>query len=416
MRTLTSIFCVTLILFIAGCVYVPPVWDVGDEIRYVDQIQIGATTRDEVLELLGEPDRGDKNDCRIIYEGRWSEGYVILMTPIVAGEGLLDPQFWRIAIFFDENDVVQELITWLWPPYDTESDRRALAYLEKCGDPEGIYEYAEKLKGSEAWRGYCVAAHHGHAKARWKMGLSYNSPYYPRLDQNLVLAYVWYTLSFEAGYATAEQYRDRLSQEMTPDQITEAEHLVAEWEPNTAECEIEVAPLTLEDIEKRAHSGDRTPEEVIASYERERERRAKWEAERRLKLEACNLSFSEAIQLAAPTQYYLGTTCLTENGADPQADPLRWQWICLAAHGGHHDAQRRMGILIYYHSGETPNSQELVQAYKWFKLAMINDGKGSLSAISKKMTSDQIVDAEHLVAEWKSNPAECEAFSAQASN
>jgi TPR repeat protein len=76
-----------------------------------------------------------------------------------------------------------------------------------------------------------------HGKARWKMGLIYRAGYLG-LEQNLVLAYVWQTLSFEAGYATAEQYRNRLSQEMTPAQIAEAERLVAEWEPNPAECEI----------------------------------------------------------------------------------------------------------------------------------------------------------------------------------
>jgi TPR repeat protein len=75
-----------------------------------------------------------------------------------------------------------------------------------------------------------------HGKARWKMGLIYRAGYLG-LEQNLVLAYVWQTLSFEAGYATAEQYRNRLSQEMTPAQIAEAERLVAEWEPNPAECE-----------------------------------------------------------------------------------------------------------------------------------------------------------------------------------
>jgi hypothetical protein len=31
---------------------------------------------------------------------------------------------------------------------------------------------------------------------------------------------------------------------MTPDQIAEAERLLAEWEPNPAECEIETAGTT----------------------------------------------------------------------------------------------------------------------------------------------------------------------------
>jgi hypothetical protein len=54
----------------------------------------------------------------------------------------------------------------------------------------------------------------------------------------VVKAFVWYTLSFQAGYATAKLSRDRLSQEITPVQIAEAERLAAEWEPNPEECEI----------------------------------------------------------------------------------------------------------------------------------------------------------------------------------
>ena len=48
-------------------------------------------------------------------------------------------------------------------------------------------------------------------------------------------AYLWYSLASEAGHAHGNW--TRLTQEMTPAQIAEAERLVAEWEPNPAECE-----------------------------------------------------------------------------------------------------------------------------------------------------------------------------------
>ena len=37
---------------------------------------------------------------------------------------------------------------------------------------------------------------------------------------------------------------EQLAEEMTPDQIAKAERLLAEWEPNPAECEIETAGTT----------------------------------------------------------------------------------------------------------------------------------------------------------------------------
>ena len=82
-----------------------------------------------------------------------------------------------------------------------------------------------------------------------------------------------------------------------------------------------------------------TPEDIKRFFKLASERRVE-EAERRVKLESCNLPFSEAIQLDAPTQHYLGTYC--PGGVDPDAGPLRWQWTCLAAHGLYRAAQRSM--------------------------------------------------------------------------
>jgi hypothetical protein len=55
----------------------------------------------------------------------------------------------------------------------------------------------------------------------------------------LVRAYVWYTPFLEAeDIPEVAGQRERLSKNMTPDQIAEAERLVAECKPNPAECDI----------------------------------------------------------------------------------------------------------------------------------------------------------------------------------
>ncbi len=52
-------------------------------------------------------------------------------------------------------------------------------------------------------------------------------------------AYKWYGLAMGNGNERAAELRHSISGQMTPDQIAEARHLVAEWEPNSAECEVQ---------------------------------------------------------------------------------------------------------------------------------------------------------------------------------
>jgi hypothetical protein len=64
-----------------------------------------------------------------------------------------------------------------------------------------------------------------------------------------------------------------------------------------------------------------------------------------------------------------------------------------------------MGILYLYPN--EPEDQDLVKAYMWLQLAHLMDGEGSVAGVSQKMTPEQLLEAERLVAEWAPNPAEC---------
>lgn len=124
-------------------------------------------------------------------------------------------------------------LEWLRLRQDVE--RRA-----RTGDPEAMFEYANHLRSGadlERLKWYCLAAHGGHAKARYRLGdyFTYGPGYgLGAVEEDVVLAYVWYTLSFEAGWVGD---RDWFSRDMTSTQISEAEQLVAEWEPNPTECD-----------------------------------------------------------------------------------------------------------------------------------------------------------------------------------
>ncbi len=63
---------------VSGCIYVPPVWDVGDAINEVDQIKERTTTKEEVLNLLGEPDWRHEKKRVVFYQGEWSDRCEVL--------------------------------------------------------------------------------------------------------------------------------------------------------------------------------------------------------------------------------------------------------------------------------------------------------------------------------------------------
>jgi len=79
-------------------------------------------------------------------------------------------------------------------------------------------------------------------------------------------------------------------------------------------------------------------------------------------------------------------------------------WLPLAEQG---DAivQLNLGLLYYWGHGVLQDSvQDYVEAHKWFNLAA---AQGNLSAagnrdwLAKKMTPDQIAEAQRLADEWK---------------
>jgi hypothetical protein len=60
-----AVFAVSL----PGCVYVPPVWDINDEINTVSNMKEGVATREDVLDRLGEPN-GNIEAHTFTYSGK----------------------------------------------------------------------------------------------------------------------------------------------------------------------------------------------------------------------------------------------------------------------------------------------------------------------------------------------------------
>ncbi len=128
------------------------------------------------------------------------------------------------------------------------------------GDPEAMHSYAAFPEDrSESWKWLCRAANQDYPKAQGLVGHYYRKGLDP-IKRNLLKAYVWYKLAesngFQAGEVTSEYiiteagpqccklipFSETLANEMTPSEVAEAKRLVAEWKPNSAQCDEWTSP------------------------------------------------------------------------------------------------------------------------------------------------------------------------------
>jgi TPR repeat protein len=145
---------------------------------------------------------------------------------------------------------------WLANKRNEQIKRQALA-----GDADSMNEMGESaLTIEDSVRWFCLAAHHGNAESQHKMGRIYAHGT-EWINQDLVAAYVWYSLAKSNGYeesGPALNYRKTASggwkccfsdpphqgilEKLTSTQIVKANRLLDEWEPNPSECAAISAP------------------------------------------------------------------------------------------------------------------------------------------------------------------------------
>ena len=124
-----------------------------------------------------------------------------------------------------------------------------LLALARAGDGTAAYALYEQLSQQpaameNAWRWLCAAAAGGNPEARSELGHWQRTSVWEhsgddRLDavRNLGIepddrvAYVWYTLAAAAGDPRAESLRGYVADDMTVDQVREAEEMAGDWQP-----------------------------------------------------------------------------------------------------------------------------------------------------------------------------------------
>ena len=79
----------------------------------------------------------------------------------------------------------------------------------------------------EAVRWYRLAAEQGNSLSQFNLGLMYEQG--GGVPQDYVLSYMWFNLSGAQGHEYAQSGKDRIEQEMTREQISDAQRLSREW-------------------------------------------------------------------------------------------------------------------------------------------------------------------------------------------
>ena len=247
MRAVTTAILVLAVgLFVQACVFpvgacfgaqsVHAIWSDDGPVSSEEQ-----STRDDVVALLGEPygtTEGYGHSIDVYDYDVFCAGAYFFVIPVI-------PR-WRdrpgvLVVEYKDDVVVRADIWWEKEPRDVikryEDRAERLVSLEKgalAGDRKAMWSYAHALDDpKKAWVWFCRAANEGLPAAQYHLGNSYHHGKEP-VVQDSVQSYLWYTL---AGSKREHRVFRNLIAEMTPDQITEAERLLAEWEPNPAECE-----------------------------------------------------------------------------------------------------------------------------------------------------------------------------------
>jgi hypothetical protein len=107
-----------------------------------------------------------------------------------------------------------------------------------------------------------------------------------------------------------------------------------------------------------------------------------------------------AAQGHADAQVNLGILFVYGRGV-PQDYKMAVYWLRLSANQGNDLAQRKLGLM---HERGDGVPQDYVQAYMWYYLGGANGatpGAMLRDALAKRMTPDQIAEAQKLAHEWK---------------
>jgi TPR repeat protein len=151
----------------------------------------------------------------------------------------------RHALRLRENHLNAESITAAenmvaaWQPGQCEIDLALDIFKERAarGDPDAQWKLYKlnKYHGEYDFKWLCKAAEQGDYRAQWELGYLHGYGLYG-VRKDLVLSLMYYSLVEAAGHDPKGV--DNMRKQLSPEQLTEAEHLYESWKPGRCEREI----------------------------------------------------------------------------------------------------------------------------------------------------------------------------------
>ena len=183
----------------------------------ITKVQVGVLSPDVLMSIIRH--KSDEHHARRVTMGR-SGTQEIREAVKWAQQGFATAQFLLGGMYYYGYGVVQdyrEAVKW-WTLAAQQGYAKAQYNLGLMyHDGEGV-----ETNVREAVKWWTLAAQQGHAKAQHHLGVMYYNGYGVEKDE--AEAHKWLNLAVAQGDETARIVRDMVAQQMTPDQIAEAQY------------------------------------------------------------------------------------------------------------------------------------------------------------------------------------------------
>lgn len=325
------------------------------------------STQEDIIRELGEPEQIENRggSTYFIYQWKRSDiGVVFMILPIPVGGGRVNANLYCLFLEFDEANHLIKHIS------GSRFDHDVDPWMElDCID---IFSGATWYLTQEI-SNYCPYEDLGPAQ-KHICDLFYLGAH--ETERDLIRAYVWCSLAANGGDKVAAKQLDELTNEISLQQLNEAQIKLEEWKPGQCEKDlfalfhIESLPAYIESSPPYKHSNIRTLRLQNAAV--------KGDAEKQL------------------TLYWESST-----------GPDNTKWLCRAADQGNTVAQSRLGLLYSYGSEGLP--KDMAKALMWYRLSASNgsqDASSEITKIQQTLTADQYTRSQELYQDWK--PGLCE--------
>lgn len=208
----------------------------GEDIERTDlsSLKVGAT-REEVETVLGKPASNEPDKLGKIAVYAYDKG--ARSSPVLTGRDYLD--CWGILNIFCEPILTLIALFRRRELYESQRGQLGIHY----GPDETVMDViiGEHDLRASYWETLSRAVC-GDPDAQYRVGDAFESGRGVRSSN--VEAYKWYTIAASGDNPLAARVKDLLVEKMSPDQITTAEKLVAEWEPDLEACDTKTVPTS----------------------------------------------------------------------------------------------------------------------------------------------------------------------------